>query len=147
MKRLFLYSTIAFLTVATVATGFAKDKKKDKDKDKDKDRDRTVYVERDGRRFYADRDGKRQWIDDDRNYRSDGGDSRGYGYGRDRTRTIYVVERNRPVERVVYVDPDGRYYRWADGRRSYVTGRYYESYPSRYYYPDGRPRITITLPF
>src|SRR5215203_5982605 len=50
---------------------------------------------------------------------------------RDRSRTIYVIERNRPVQRVVYLAPDGRYYRTVSGRRVYVSGRYYTSYPSR----------------
>ena len=64
---------------------------------------------------------------------------------RDRTRTVYVIERNRPVQRVVYVSPDGSYYRIIDGRRSYLSGRYYNSYPSRYYYPDGRRRVNVSF--
>jgi hypothetical protein len=51
---------------------------------------------------------------------------------RDRTRTIYIIERDRPVARTVYVSPEGRYYRSVSGRRVYVTGRYYTSYPSSY---------------
>jgi len=65
----------------------------------------------------------------------------------DRTRSIYVIERNRPVRRVVYVNDSGRYYHWSGGRRVYVTGRYYTSYPSRYYYRDGRPRIGVNIRF
>jgi len=61
------------------------------------------------------------------------------------SRTIYVIERNRPIKRVVYIDDSGRYYRYYGGRRQYVRGRYYESYPSRYYYSDGRPRIHISV--
>jgi len=151
MKKLFLYGTIALLTVATAATGLAKDKKKDKDKDDDKDRERVVYVQPDGSRYYVDRDGKRHWVDggrDDDRYRDERDSRKSYqGSSRDRTRTIYVIERNRPVERVVYVDSGGRYYRLVDGRRSYVQERYYDSYPSKYYHSDGRRRVTITLPF
>ena len=65
----------------------------------------------------------------------------------DRTRTIYVVENRRPVRRVVYVDDSGGYYRYLDGRRSYVRGRYFTSYPSRYFYDDGRPRVGVSIDF
>jgi len=64
-----------------------------------------------------------------------------------RSRNIYVIERDRPVQRVVYIDDDGRYFRWIDGRREYVRGRYFESYPSRYYTPSGERRLEIRLPF
>jgi hypothetical protein len=154
IKKLFLYTTIAFLTAASAVTGLAKDDKK-KDKDKDKDKEPVVYVERDGRRYTIDRDGKRHWIDGERDRdrggdyrdRDDDRDRRDYRSSQDRSRSIYVIERNRPVERVVYVDSAGRYYRVVDGRRSYVQEHYYESFPSKYYYPDGRRRVTITLPF
>ena len=155
MKKLFLYSSIALLVAATATTGLAKDKN-DKKKDKDKDKDRVVYVERDGQRYTLDRDGKRHRIDggdyrddrDSRDYRSDDRDYRDYrGDSRDRTRSIYIIQGNRPVQQTVYIGSDGRYYRSIEGRRSYVSERYYESYPSKYYYPDGRRRVTITLPF
>lgn len=77
-------------------------------------------------------------------YRSS--DYRHSGY-RERSRTIYVVENSQPVERVVYIAPDGRYYRSVNGRRVYVTGRYYTSYPSEYYYRDGRRRAGVTISF
>lgn len=64
-----------------------------------------------------------------------------------RSRNIYVIERDRPVQRVVYIDDEGRYFRWIDGRREYVLGRYFESYPSRYYTPSGERRLEIRLPF
>ena len=138
MNKLFLYSTIACLTAASATTGLAKDKD-DKKKDKNKDKDHVVYVERDGRRYNNDRERFEERDRDNRvEYR---------GNGRDRTRTIYVIERNRPVEQVVFVDSDGRYYRSVDGRRVDIRERYFESYPSKYYYPDGRRRVTITLPF
>ncbi len=150
MKKSFLFTTIALLAAFSVSTGYADDKKKDKDKDKD--RDVVILVDRDGRHYFVDRDGKRHWVDDkdhnqdrsrdDRDGRRDNG-----GAPQDRPRTIFVIERDRPVERTVYVDRDGRYYRWEDGRRIYVVERHYDSYPSKYYYPDGRRRVTITLPF
>jgi len=84
--------------------------------------------------------------DDHGSYYHDHGDRYEHSY-HGSTRTIYVVEQNRPVERVVYVSPDGRYYRWLDGRRVYVTGRYYTSYPTRYYYADGRPRVGVSIHF
>jgi hypothetical protein len=65
----------------------------------------------------------------------------------DRTRTIYVIENRRPVRRVVYVDDSGSYYRVVSGRRSYIRSRYYTSYPSRYYYADGRPRVGVSINF
>lgn len=134
MKPILFYCTVALLTAAA-PLGLAKDKD-DKKKGKDRNKERVVYVERDGSRYYRDGDGQRQWIE--RSHR---------GPVRDRSRTIYVIERNRPVERVVYIDGDGSYYRVVDGRRYYVQERVYETYPSRYYYPDGRRRLTITLPF
>lgn len=66
-------------------------------------------------------------------------------YGK--SRVIYVVENRRPVRRVVYGGPGGGYYRVVDGRRAYVRGRYYTSYPSRYYYSDGRPRVGVSINF
>ena len=63
------------------------------------------------------------------------------------SRSIYVIENRRPVRRVVYVDDSGRYYRYSSGRRIYVTGRYFTSYPSQYYYSDGRPRVGVSIGF
>jgi hypothetical protein len=85
-----------------------------------------------------------RYDDDDREYYDKKWNKHGY---RDRSRTIYVIERNRPVRRVVYVSPGGGYYRIVDGRRRYVSGRYYTSYPSRYYYSDGRPRVGVSVSF
>jgi hypothetical protein len=51
------------------------------------------------------------------------------------------------VKRVVYVDARGNYYRKVFGRTVYVRERIYTSYPSRYYYSDGRPRVGISLSF
>jgi hypothetical protein len=65
----------------------------------------------------------------------------------DRTRTIYVVENRRPVRRVVYVDDSGRYYHHVHGHRVYVHGRVFTSYPSRYFYSDGRPRVGVAINF
>jgi hypothetical protein len=127
MKKLFLYSTVALLTLATTMTVQAKDKR-DKRKSYGKSRHRVVHVER-----HSDRDRR------DSGYRGD--------YHRDRTRRIYVIERDRPVQRVVYVDGDGRYYRWINERRVYVRERYYESYPSRYYTRDGRRRVNVSFSF
>ncbi|MCE9609955.1 MAG: hypothetical protein K8R23_07070 [Chthoniobacter sp.] len=138
---------VTLFAIATAGSGFAKDKDKNKDKGKDRDRDRepTVYVTKDGGRYYVDGDGRRHWLEtaERRNYRDDRDrEERG-----DRKRTIYVIERDRPVSREVFVDHDGNYYRWVDGRRVYIRDRYFESYPSKYYTPDGRRRVTITLPF
>jgi hypothetical protein len=70
-----------------------------------------------------------------------------YGhYHHGRSRTVYVIENRRPVRRVVYVD-NGRYYRIVSGRRVYVTGRCFTSYPSHYYYSDGRPRVGVSIRF
>jgi hypothetical protein len=57
-------------------------------------------------------------------------------------RSVYVIEHDRPVQRVVYVD-NGRYFRVIDGRRVYLHDRVYTSYPSHYYYPDGRRRVVV----
>jgi hypothetical protein len=80
-------------------------------------------------------------------YRGDRDDWRRGYRDHHRTRTIYVVENRRPVRRVVYVDDNGGYYHYAGGRRSYVRGRYFTSYPSRYFYSDGRPRVGVSINF
>ena len=58
-----------------------------------------------------------------------------------------MIENHRPVRRVVYVDDRGGYYRIVSGRRIYVHDRYFTSYPSRYYYADGRPRVGVSIHF
>lgn len=129
MKKLFLYSAVALLSLATAATVEAKEK----DKRTYRRGHRVVHVRHDrvvkrNRVVHVEHDRVR-----DRYYTSHS----------DRTRNIYVIEHNRPVQRVVYVGDNGRYYRWIDGERVYVRERYYDSYPSRYYYRDGRPRVNI----
>jgi hypothetical protein len=122
MKTLPFFVTALTAAVLSTTTGLAKDKDKDKHKDKDWNRDHDHDR---SRTVYVERDSR----------------------PRDRERTIYVIERDRPVQRTVYVDGDGRYYRWSDGRRVYVRERYFDSYPSKYYHQDGRRRVTISLPF
>ena len=60
---------------------------------------------------------------------------------------MWVIERSRPVKRVVYIDSRGRHYRRVSGRTVYVRERIFDSYPSRYYYADGRPRAGIRISF
>ena len=88
---------------------------------------------------------------DDRRDRDDyrRGDYRGRHHYRhvDRTRTVWVIEGRRPVKRVVYVDSRGQYFRRVSGRTVYVRERVFTSYPSRYYYSDGRPRAGIRITF
>lgn len=122
MKKLFIYSALcaACLFINPITADA-------RDNDKGKGKNRGHYSD------YSDRG--------DRGYRDQRSRSR------DRTRTIYVIENRRPVERVVYVDGDGGYYRVVDGRRSYVRSRYYTSYPSRYYYADGRRRVGFSFFF
>lgn len=66
--------------------------------------------------------------------------------GRPHTRRLYVIENHRPVRRVVFVDEGGRYYQVVDRRRVYVE-RYYETYPTQYFYRDGRVRPGISITF
>ena len=68
-------------------------------------------------------------------------------YNRQRRRTVYLIERGRPVRREVFFDGRGRYYRLIDGRPVSIRERVFESYPERYYYRDGRPRAGISLNF
>ena len=63
------------------------------------------------------------------------------------TRSLYFIERGRPVRRVVYVGRDGRYYKIIRGKRYVVRERYFTSYPSRYFHPDGRRRVGIRISF
>lgn len=90
---------------------------------------------------------KRKDFDRDRVEYRDQNKGRHRGSDRERSRTIYVIERDRPVQRVVYIDSDGRYYQRSGARRIYVRDRYFESYPSRYYTSSGQRRINITLPW
>jgi hypothetical protein len=151
MKNLLIYSVLAFTSLAAVSPeAFARtenprcdrgdrDDWRDRYRDRDRDRDRDRYRDRDDDRY---RGGDRyRYRDNDRRvYRDYRGINR-----RDRSRTIYVIERNRPVRRVVYLAPDGRYYRIRGGRRVFVQERYYTTYPSRYFYRDGRPRVNIRI--
>ncbi len=73
-------------------------------------------------------------------------DRRHDDHRRGRSREVYVVERNRPVRRTVFIDERGRYYREYGGRRVFVT-RYFNEYPGRYYYPDGRRRVGLSIHF
>lgn len=67
-------------------------------------------------------------------------------YNRDRERDVYLIENRRPVRRRVFVGRDGRYYR-RDGERRVFIDRHYDSYPSEYYYRDGRARPGIRVDF
>ena len=146
MKQLFLYSIVSMLALATVSTGEAKDKK-----DSSRDHRRVAHVKRervvghDRRVVRHDRRVDRRVVRHDRvtHVESRHVVNRYNDYHGNRTRNIYVIEHNRPVQRVVYIDDGGRYYRWIDGERVYVRERYYDSYPSQYYYRDGRPRVNI----
>ena len=98
----------------------------------------TATVQAKDKHKYSDRDRAEYWDHDNGRHRGD---------DRERTRTIYVIERDRPVKRVVYIDTNGRYYQRSGVRRIYVRDRYFESYPSRYYTSSGQRRLNITLPF
>ena len=66
-------------------------------------------------------------------------------YNRNRRKSVYIIERGRPVRREVFFDERGRYYQIIDNRPVIIQERVFESYPERYYYRDGRPRAGITL--
>lgn len=119
MKLLLTYSTLAALSL-TLAAPLASAR--------DRDRDRDDHRDHRNRRDHHDR--------------GDHYDRRGSSRP-DRSRTIYVIERDRPVQRVVFVDPSGRYYRISNGRRVFVQGRSWESYPTREYTRDGRRRTGL----
>ena len=67
-------------------------------------------------------------------------------YNRRRTKRVYVIENNRPVRRELFIDGGGRYYREDGGQRIFID-RHYDSYPSRYFYRDGRVRPGISINF
>ena len=67
-------------------------------------------------------------------------------YNRHRTKAVYVIENRRPVRRTVFVDGRGRYYREVGGRQVFIE-RHYDTFPTRYYYRDGRPRPGISINF
>lgn len=68
-------------------------------------------------------------------------------YNNRRRKTVYIIERGRPVRRDVFFDGRGRYYRIIDDRPVFIQERVFESYPERYYHRDGRARAGITLNF
>ena len=119
MNKTILYSLVAIIASGSFATADAKSKWKDRD--------------------HHDRH--------DRYDRHDRHDHDRYSHRSHRTRTIYVIQNNRPVRRVVYVHPSGYYYNVVSGRPVRIRDRHYTSYPSRYYYSDGRPRVGISLNF
>ena len=135
-----LITTVVALLAFTTATVQAKDKHKSK-KSHGNDYSRSSYVQ------------SQQYRGSSRSYsvpsRYRGGDDhRDYSdRHHHRTRSIYLIQNDRPVRQVVYVDDDGRYYRRTSDRRIYITSHYFESYPSRYYTSSGQRRINITLPF
>ena len=67
-------------------------------------------------------------------------------YNKHRTKTVYIIENHRPVRRDVFIDERGRYYREDAGRRVFIE-RHYDSYPSQYFYRDGRVRPGISVNF
>ena len=62
------------------------------------------------------------------------------------TRRVYVIENHRPVRRDVFIDERGRYYREDAGQRVFID-RHYDSYPSQYFYRDGRVRPGLSITF
>lgn len=129
MKNTILYTLLAIVASGALTTAEARSRR-------DRDNDRRDYDRRDRHERY-DRDHRYDRHDRYDRYRS--------SYRSHRTRTIYVIENRRPVRRVVYVHPSGYYYRVVGGRHLRIRDRYYTSYPSRYYYSDGRPRVGISL--
>ena len=65
------------------------------------------------------------------------------GFEHCRPARVYVIERDCPVQRVVYFDPYGRCFYPAGHRRVYVEN-YYREYP-RFYRP--RPHVGVTFSF
>jgi hypothetical protein len=149
MNKLSIATAIVLFSVAA-GSAEAKEKYKRKDYDGDRrdysERHRRDYGDRDRRDYHSERD-RRDYSDRDRRSYGDRDYTRYRESSRERSRTIYVIERDRPVQRVVYVDSDGRYFQRVSGRRVYVRQRYFDSYPSRYYTSSGKRRINITLPF
>jgi len=143
MKPLVLLTMAAVLILAP-ATGFAHQRRTH-------GHGAGTALDLNGDPSYLDRHGQRHRIDDSTPYRDVYRDvrdphreSRGSGSGARGPRTIYVIEADRPVPLVVDRDSSGRYYRWEGGRRVYIVERHYDTYPSKYYFPDGSRRVTIT---
>lgn len=130
MNKPLLFSLVAVALIGGGATG---DARPGRDRDRDDRRDRHERYDRHDRR--------------DHHYRHDHYRRDHYRHSSHRTRTIYVIENRRPVRRVVYVHPTGYYYRVVGGRPMRIRDRYYTSYPSRYFYSNGRPRVGISLSF
>ena len=100
------------------------------------------YYERDGRGYRGDRE-----VIVERGPKRNFNDGYDRYYNRQRRRTVYIIQRGRPVRREVFFDGRGRYYEIIDNRPVFIRERVFESYPERYYYRDGRPRAGVTLSF
>lgn len=126
-KSLLAVVAIAGLTVLNAAPANAQYYERESREGRGYRGDREVIVER----------GPRRNLDD------------GYdrGYNRQRRRSVYIIQRGRPVRREVFFDGRGRYYEIIDNRPVFIRERVFESYPERYYHRDGRPRGGITLNF
>jgi hypothetical protein len=126
MQKTILYTLLAVIASGSVLTAEARSRR-------DRDDDWRDYDRRNRHERYD---------------RSDRHHHRHHSHYRShRTRTVYVIENRRPVRRVVYVHPSGYYYRVIGGRHHRIRDRYYTSYPSRYYYSNGRPRLGISVNF
>ena len=129
-----------FLVLAATAAGFAafgpaaraqyyegREARDYREHRRDRDYDREVVVERGPKRNHND----------------------GYDryYNHHRHKTVYLIERGRPVRREVFFDGRGRCYQMVDDRPVFIRERVFDSYPERYYYRDGRPRAGFSLNF
>ena len=61
-------------------------------------------------------------------------------------KTVYVVENNHPVQRKLFVDPQGHYYR-VEGGKHIVVEHVSENYPDKYFTRDGKQRPGVTIYF
>ena len=100
------------------------------------------YYEREGRGFRDDRE-----VIVERGPKRNFNDGYDRYYNRQRRRTVYIIQRGRPVRREVFFDGRGRYYEIIDNRPVFIRERVFESYPEHYYHRDGRPRAGLTLNF
>lgn len=103
---------------------------------------KAQYYEREGRGYRGDRE-----VIVERGPKRNLNDGYDRHYNRQRRRSVYIIQRGRPVRREVFFDGRGRYYEIIDNRPVFIRERVFESYPERYYHRDGRPRAGVTLNF
>lgn len=64
----------------------------------------------------------------------------------DTEKTVYVIENHHPVKRKLFVDAQGHYYK-VEGGKHVIVEHVSETFPDKYFTPDGKERPGVTIDF